>query len=251
MLGQPPIPFGVTELERARQNLKSVSRDQPLVDKFIALRHLAIAFGGENAGGTLAEGDVQLLKSLRLRSSPSVQVTPRVQVSTYGGGTRVEMIFSTRFKARVHPGPPNRIIRFVRAAQVNCNFGYVKDEHTVAGYVHYERGIEKRIKSPSPKYIQDALIRGFGEASWAFDGPREEFKDGAMANEDTPGTMSSDLPYGITAEFLIALYDERAKRVFEVGHKMASLAVWKDRTTAFAVGPASLLLLPTVGVTAT
>jgi hypothetical protein len=161
------------------------------------------------------------------------------------------MIFSTRFKARVNPGPPNRIIRFVRAAQVNCNFGYVKDEHTVAGYVHYERGIEKRIKSPSPQYIQNALVRGFGEAEWSFDGPREEFKDGALANEDTPGTMSSELPYGITAEFLIALYDEQTRKVFEVGHRMASLAVWKDKTTAFAPGPASMLLLPAVGATAT
>jgi hypothetical protein len=241
------LPFGVMELEQARQNLKGAFRDQPLVDKFTAIRNLTIPFGSPNVGGTLSAGDIQILKSLRARSSPNLQVTPRVQASTYGGGTRAEMIFTTRFKSRVNPGPPNRVIRFVRAAQVNRLMVWTKDEYTVPGYVHYDPGLQPKSKTdPTPKYIQDALVRAFGQAQWAFDGPREEFKGGALANEDTPGTMSSDLPYGITAEFLIALYDETARKILEVGHKQATLAVWKDKSTSFVLGPPSMLQLPAV-----
>ena len=240
-----PLPFSAADLELARQNLKGAFRDQPLVDRLKAIRGGTFTFGSPNPAGTLDDGDIQLLKSLRLRSSPHVQVAPRIQASTYGGGTRAEMIFTTRFKALVNPGPPIRVIRFVRAAQVNRVMVWTKDEHTVPGYVHYKEGTQTKTKNaPTPKYIRDALVRGFAQAEWSFDGPREEFKGGVMANEDTPGVMSSDLPYGITAEFLIVLYDEVARKIIEVGYKMASLAVWKDKTTAFALGPASLLPLP-------
>ena len=61
---------------------------------------------------------------------------------------------------------------------------------------------------------------------------------------NTPRVISSDLHCGITAEFLIALYDEPARMVLEVGYKMVSLASWKDKATSIALGPASLLPLP-------
>jgi hypothetical protein len=67
-----PLPFGATELELAGQNLKGAFRDQHLVDRLKAIRACAFTFGSANAAGTLDEGDIQLLKSLRLRSSPHV-----------------------------------------------------------------------------------------------------------------------------------------------------------------------------------
>jgi hypothetical protein len=63
--------------------------------------------------------------------------------------------------------------------------------------------------------------------------------------------MPSDLSYSIAVESLIVLYDEEAKKVIEVGYKIASLAVWKDKTTAFALGPASLLPIPSDSTNAT
>ena len=46
-------------------------------------------------------------------------------------------------------------------------------------------------------------------------------------NLDTPGTMSSDLPYAIMADFLIALYDQDARRILEVGRAAGWLCVWQ------------------------
>jgi hypothetical protein len=169
-------------------------------------------------------------------------VAPRKHASTFGGGFSVEMVFSTRFKAHVQPAPPIRVIRFVRAAQVNRNFTSTKEEYTVAGYVHYGLGLEKKSKAePSREYVLTALKRCFLRAEWAFDGPREEFRRGNLANEDTPGTKSSDLPYGIAAEFLIVLYDEARKTIIEVGHVTGSYVAWKDGTSSSALGPPTLL----------
>jgi len=44
----------------------------------------------------------------------------------------------------------------------------------------------------------------------------EENSYGNLNNEDTPGTKSSDLPYAVAAEFLIALYAEAKKMIPEV-----------------------------------
>jgi hypothetical protein len=54
-----------------------------------------------------------------------------------------------------------------------------------------------------------------------------------MTNKDTPGTMYSDLPYGIMADFLIALYDEEKREIFEVGRAAGWLGVWEDKKHTF------------------
>jgi len=238
-------PFNAADLKNARANLQSASRDTPLVEKFIAMRNFNIGFGAAHPGGTLDPADVVLLDSLCKRSSPDVQVTGRRHASTFGGGSSVEMVFKTRFKAHVTPAPPIRVIRFVRAAQVNRNFISTKEEYTVPGYVRYELGKERKTKAdPTPDYVLTALKRSFLSAQWAFDGPREEFRHGSLNNEDTPGTKSSDLPYAIAAEFLIVLYDEAKKMILEVGHVTGSYVVWKDGRTSFVLGPPTLLVAP-------
>lgn len=242
---RPPLPFNATDLQNARANLKAANRDQALVDRFTTIRGLQIVFGGENPAATLADAEVQLLKELRSRSSPVVTVAPQWSPSNYGGGTSAEMVFTTTFRARIQAGPPFRVIRFVRAAQVNRNMVWTKEEFTVPGYVHYETGANPMSKTrPSPGAIRDALVRSLGRARWSFDGPREEFRAGLLVNVDTPGTKSSDLPYGITAEFLIALYDENARRILEVGYSQGSYLLWPngaDKRSSFVQGgPAAL-----------
>jgi len=237
-----PLPFNATDLQNARLNLKGAFRDQALVDKFTAIRNGRLARCMRNNLGSLSDEDIEVLNSLCKRSSPYVDVAPHTEPSALGF-TTAEMVFRTRFKARVVPAPPIRVIRFVRAAQINYLFGSMKDEHTVPGYVTYEKGIE-RPGRPSPRYVQNALNRELLRASWSYDGPAQEFLPGRFENEDTPGIKESALPYGITADFLIVLYDETARKILEVGRKMATMAVWKDKTVAFAMGPPGMLLLP-------
>ncbi|HTW79590.1 MAG TPA: hypothetical protein VME23_08630 [Terracidiphilus sp.] len=244
-----PLPFSATDLQNARLNLKGAFRDQPLVDKFITIRNTTFSRCLRNELGSLDASEMETLNSLCRRSSPFVQVAPKTK-DTALGFTTAEMVFRTRFKARVTPAPPIRVIRFVRAAQINFLFNSVKDEHTIPGYVTYEKGIEKNVR-PSPKYVRDALVREFNRASWSYDGPREEFIRGTFENEDTPGIKESALPYGIAADFLIVLYDEQARKILEVGRKMATMAVWKDKTVQFVMGPPAMLVLPETPASAT
>src|SRR5262245_26233111 len=225
---------GVTPelLAAARGNLRSVHHD--LVDKFTAIRARNINFGSADAQGTIDDDDIRRLKAFSLVSSPDVQVTPAVARSNFGGGTMAEMVFRTTFRSAVAAARPYRVIRFVRAAQVNRNFNITKEQHTVPGYVHYDTGVEDRSPhSATQQYFRIALMRSFIKAKWSFDGPREEFRGGLLSNEDTPGTKSSDLPYAITADFLIVLYNETSKQLLEVGHAGASLGVWTPQSTTF------------------
>ncbi len=213
-------------LAQARMQLKPVSRDQALVDKFIAIRNYNVPRGTADARATLTADEIEVLQSLIARSSPAVQVTANVAPSGFGGGTRAEMVFRTSFKSRVQPGPPYRVIRFVRAAQVNRLFGSNKEEFTVPGYVCYTTLSQIKGNAPDSQALHASLTKCFSMSKWSFDGPRREFEGGGMTNKDTPGTMSSDLPYGIMADFLIILYDENAKKIFEVGRAAGWLCVW-------------------------
>jgi hypothetical protein len=217
----------------ARRNLRGPIPD--LIDKFSAIRNGRIPMGGISALGTLDEPEIQRLKAFSVNLSPDVQVNSNVVNSMFGGAsTRAEMVFRTGFRSRVEAAPPNTVIRFVRAAQVNRNFGTTQEEHTVPGYVHYEKGLASRtVNSSTEVYVRAALMRSFNRARWSFDGPREPFVPGrGLANEDAPGTMSSDLPYAIKAEFLIVLYDAVDKRLLEVGHAAGWLGVWRRVTGA-------------------
>lgn len=222
--------MGITPdaLARARTGLKSTSRDQALVDRFIAIRNYNVARGTADARATLTAEEIQVLQSLIVRSSPAIQVMPKVVASTFGGGTRAEMVFRTAFKSKVPAGPPYRVIRFVRAAQVNRVIRYNKEEYTVPGYVCYRPASQVQSKTaPDPQTVHAALTRCFSMSKWSFDGPRQEFEGGRLMNEDTPGTQSSDLPYGIMADFLIVLYDENARTVLEAGRAAGWLCVWQ------------------------
>src|SRR5262249_43049243 len=147
-------------LASARRNLKPAYGD--LIDKFTAIRARNIVFGAVDPAATLNESDIQTLRSFAARSSPAVHVTPAVGASTFGGGTKADMVFRTTFRSSVTPGPPYRVIRFVRAAQVNRNFGITKEDYTVPGYVHYEKGLEDRsAQSATQQYVRIALMRSF------------------------------------------------------------------------------------------
>ena len=221
-------------LAQARMGLKSTSRDQALADKFIAIRGYNVRRSKADARATLTEGEITVLQSLIARSSPLVQVTTNVERSRFPpGGTRAEMVFKTTFRSRVQPAPPYRVIRFVRAAQVNRLFGSNKVAYTVPGYVCYQDLSNTKAAAPDPRNLHASLMRGFTMSKWSFDGPRKEFEGGGMTNKDTPGTMYSDLPYGIMADFLIALYDEEKREILEVGRAAGWLGVWQDRKHTF------------------
>lgn len=223
-----PVRPSLDQLLAGRQNLKNA--DESLVDRFIAIRNLNMVFGSPNQQAALSDSDVQRLKSITHRAKPSVRVSYSVGNSRFPpGGTQAEMIFDTTFASQVQGAPPIRVIRFVKAAQVNRNFGKTKSEHTVPGYVHYQSDGEVAAKQPNaPDDIRQKLQNSFALAQWSFDGPREEFRGGGgLTNQDTPGVKYSDLPYAMTAEFLIVLYHETAKRILEVGHSVGSLGVWK------------------------
>lgn len=205
--------------------LKSTSRDQALADKFIAIRNYNVPRNRPDARATITGEDIQALQSLIARSSPTILVTSHVAASPFGG-TRAEMVFRTTFKSRVQPTPPYRVIRFVRAAQVNHLIRRNKEEHTVPGYVCYETVSQQVAPALDPQAVHVSLTKCFSMAKWSFDGPRQEFENGQLSNEDTPGTMASDLPYGIMADFLIALYDENARKILEVGRAAGWLCVW-------------------------
>ena len=207
--------------------LKSTSRDQALDDKFIAIRNLNAQRALPDGRATLTDDEIQTLQTLIARSSPSVQVTTNIAKSIFGGGTRAEMVFRTTFKSRIQPGPPYRVIRFVRAAQVNYLLQRYKEEHTVPGYVCYQTVSQVVAPPPDPRAVHASLTKCFSMSKWSYDGPRQEFEHGQLKNEDTPGTMSSDLPYGIMADFLIAVYDENARKILEVGRAAGWLCVWR------------------------
>jgi hypothetical protein len=214
-------------LAQARMQLKSAFRDQALVDKFIAIRGYNLNRSSADVRATLNHGEIQVLQSLIARSSPLIQVTTNIVDSLFGGGTRAEMVFRTTFRSRVQPVLPYRVIRFVRAAQFNRAIGFNKEEYTVPGYVCYRTLSQRRDVAPDPQTIHASLMKCFTMSKWSFDGPAREFEGGVMTNIDTPGTMSSDLPYGIMADFLIALYDQNARKILEVGRAAGWLCVWK------------------------
>lgn len=214
-------------LAQARGQLLSVSKEQALVDKFTAIRGYNIQRSTTDPRATISDDEISVLLSLSARKSPAVQVTTNVARSPFGGGTRAEMVFRTAFNSRVPPTPPYRVIRFVKAAQVNRLFNHNKEEFTVPGYVCYQTFAQKRAPAPDAQSLHASLTRSFSMSKWSFDGPAQEFEGGGMVNVDTPGTMSSDLPYGIMADFLIVLYEQNKKQILEVGRAAGWLCVWQ------------------------
>jgi hypothetical protein len=212
-------------LAQARARLKPAFRDQALVDRFTAIRGYNVRRATADARATLTDDEMNVMRSLIARSSPLVQVTSNVVASAIGGA-RAEMVFRTTFKSRVPPAPPYRVIRFVRAAQINRLFRRNQESCTVPGYVCYRRLAERRGNAPDPRTLHASLMRCFTSAKWSFDGPAREFEVGRMTNVDTPGTMYSEVPYAIMADFLIALYDEAERKIFEVGRAAGWLCVW-------------------------
>jgi len=226
-MSTPPRPFNAEQLQQARQGLRNT--DQPLVDKFINIRAQNLAFGVANPLATIADSDVQHLKSLAHRANPVVKISFSTAASTFpANGTQAHMVFDTKFYSQVQPVAPIAVIRFVKAAQVNTNFSKVKSEHTIPGYVHYQKTAEvpaSRVNGNDA--IKQLAQQEFMVASWSFDGPREQFRQGAgLTNRDEPGTKYTELPYALIAEFLIVLYDQQAKRILEVGHSVGALGVW-------------------------
>ena len=206
-----------------------------LVDRFTLIRARRIGFGMPDPQGTLDQADLATLQALYPRLAPRVDITPVVGQSPIATTAHMaHMEFRTTFWSGVTPGPPFRVIRFVRAAQYNRNFQKAKVQSTVPGYVHYQTRSETTTSATGPDRatVRTALNGAFQVAAWSFDGPREEFSSGELVNVDTPGTRYTELPYAITADFLIVLYHEGMKRVLEVGHVGASLGVWgqNDRT---------------------
>jgi hypothetical protein len=106
--------------------------------------------------------------------------------------------------------------------------------YTNPGYVYYQKpGWVGEITKAN---VETTVAADFGSASWSFDGPSQEFRtikvnnanQKVRENYDCPGTECSDRPYAMKTEFLIVLYDENAKLVFEVGHQAATIELYKD-----------------------
>jgi hypothetical protein len=217
-----------------------MSAGTQLVGTFTTIRGYNIARNAAHPGGTLAPADVRALLTLSSSiSAPLVVVTPNIgppagAAAALGNGSKVDITFRTTFRSNVQAAMPNRVIRFVRAAEVNNSFNGTEQKRTVPGYVHYvDDGPPSRVPaSRTSGYFRQKLAASYLHANWSFDGPHQEFVNG-LSNEDNPGTNFTVKPYAITAEFLIVLYNETAKLVYEVGHSAASFAAWDDGTSSF------------------
>jgi hypothetical protein len=216
-----------------------MSAGTQLVDTFTAIRGYNIDRNAADPRATLAPADVRTLLTLSSSiSAPLVVVTPNIGpgagVAAALNGYKVDITFQTTFRSNVQAARPNRVIRFVRAAEVNNSFFGTEQKYTMPGYVYYaNHGLPSSgAASRTRTYFRTKLATCYSHAGWSFDGPHQEFVNG-LSNEDNPGTNYTVKPYAITAEFLTVLYNETAKLVYEVGHFAASYAAWDDGGTSF------------------
>jgi hypothetical protein len=198
---------------------------------------------GPSPDGTLPVADVRNLKEMAQHSNTQVDVTTASR-PLFPPSYVAEMIFTTTFASPGDPAPPLRVIRFVRAAEVNRRNDVTNREttsrHTVPGYISYNF-LPTRVPAVqgTADYCRQELRAEFSRAMWSYDGPAQEFATGSgiggqpKLNVDKPGTASTCFPYCMTAEFLIVLYNEQTKDILEVGYSAGSVGFWRADLKTF------------------